>query len=52
MKHRLEDMGFVFQQMHMLKNLCIIDNVILPALILRKEKKELILNRAKSLMKN
>ena len=50
MKHRLEDMGFVFQQMHMLKNLCIIDNVILPALILRKEKKELILNRAKSLM--
>lgn len=50
MKHRLEDMGFVFQQMHMLKNLCIIDNVILPALILRKEKKEFILNRAKSMM--
>lgn len=50
MKHRLEDMGFVFQQMHMLKNLCILDNVILPALILRKEKKEFILDRAKSIM--
>lgn len=28
---RLEDMGFIFQQMYMLRNLSVIDNVILPA---------------------
>lgn len=28
---RLEKMGFIFQQMHMLKNLNILDNIILPA---------------------
>lgn len=28
---RLNDMGFIFQQMHMLKNLSIIDNIVLPA---------------------
>ena len=28
---RLEKMGFIFQQMHMLKNLTILDNSILPA---------------------
>ena len=28
---RLEKMGFIFQQMHMLKNLTILDNIILPA---------------------
>lgn len=28
---RLNEMGFVFQQMHMLKNLTIYDNIILPA---------------------
>lgn len=28
---RLNEMGFVFQQMHMLKNLCIADNILLPA---------------------
>lgn len=30
-KVRLNEMGFVFQQMHMLKNLTIYDNIILPA---------------------
>lgn len=30
-KVRLEEMGFVFQQMYMLKNLSIYDNIILPA---------------------
>ena len=29
---RLDKMGFVFQQMHMLKNLTILDNIILPAM--------------------
>lgn len=28
---RLEEMGFIFQQMYMLKNLTILDNIILPA---------------------
>ena len=28
---RLNDMGFIFQQMHMLKNLSVIDNILLPA---------------------
>lgn len=28
---RLKDMGFIFQQMHMLKNLTIMDNILLPA---------------------
>lgn len=30
-KVRLEDMGFIFQQMYMLKNLTVMDNIILPA---------------------
>lgn len=30
-KVRLDDMGFIFQQMHMLKNLTIMDNILLPA---------------------
>lgn len=30
-KLRLEEMGFVFQQMYMLKNLSIMDNILLPA---------------------
>ena len=28
---RLEEMGFVFQQMYMLKNLSVYDNILLPA---------------------
>lgn len=28
---RLNDMGFIFQQMHMLKNLSVMDNILLPA---------------------
>jgi putative ABC transport system ATP-binding protein len=28
---RLDDMGFIFQQMYMMKNLSILDNIILPA---------------------
>lgn len=30
-KMRLDDMGFIFQQMYMLKNLSVLDNIILPA---------------------
>ena len=28
---RLNEMGFIFQQMYMLKNLTVFDNIILPA---------------------
>lgn len=33
---RLNDMGFIFQQMYMLKNLAILDNIILPAVRSKK----------------
>lgn len=35
---RLDDMGFIFQQMYMLKNLTILDNIILPACQSEKNK--------------
>ena len=28
---RLDEMGFIFQQMYMMKNLSVLDNIILPA---------------------
>ena len=37
-KLRLDDMGFIFQQMYMLKNLTILDNIILPACQSKKNK--------------
>ncbi|MDD5935577.1 MAG: ABC transporter ATP-binding protein [Clostridiales bacterium] len=52
---RLDSMGFVFQQMHMLKNLSIYDNIILPAYQSKhgqsKEARKAINQRAKELMK-
>ncbi len=30
-KLRLDEMGFIFQQMYMLKNLSVLDNILLPA---------------------
>jgi putative ABC transport system ATP-binding protein len=48
---RLDEMGFIFQQMHMLKNLSIYDNIILPAYQSKKGKdKKEINNRARQLM--
>lgn len=38
-EERLQKMGFVFQQMHMLPNLNILDNIILPAIQCQKTKK-------------
>ena len=35
---RLEEMGFIFQQMYMLKNLTVLDNIILPAIQSSKNK--------------
>lgn len=50
---RLDDMGFIFQQMYMLKNLTILDNILLPALESRKgkESKAEKVSRAKELMR-
>lgn len=33
---RLDDMGFIFQQMYMMKNLTILDNIVLPAMQSKK----------------
>lgn len=35
---RLDEMGFIFQQMYMMKNLSILDNIILPAMQSKKNK--------------
>lgn len=48
---RLNKMGFVFQQAQMLKNLSLFDNLILPGLVAKKEKPQVIRNRARDLMK-
>ena len=50
---RLDEMGFIFQQMDMMKNLTILDNILLPAFESRKgkESKEQKVERAKALMK-
>ncbi len=52
---RLNEMGFIFQQMYMLKNLSIFDNIILPAYQAKggqdKQNRVTINERAKALMK-
>ena len=35
---RLDEMGFIFQQMYMMKNLTILDNILLPAIQSKKTK--------------
>ena len=50
-RFRLNKMGFVFQNPHMLKNLSIFDNIILPGLVAKKESIENIRKRAAELMK-
>ena len=49
---RLDDMGFIFQQMYMLKNLTVQDNIILPAVQSKKakESRKEILQRGQELM--
>jgi putative ABC transport system ATP-binding protein len=51
---RLEKMGFIFQQMYMLKNLSILDNIVLPAFQSKSnnESRSEIVERAKTLMKS
>lgn len=48
---RLNKMGFVFQQINLLKNLGILDNIIISAYMSGQEKKQLIKERALNLMK-
>lgn len=50
---RLKDMGFIFQQMHMLKNLTIMDNILLPAFEAKdpKRSREEIVGDCQELMK-
>ena len=55
-KLRLEKIGFVFQQMNVLANLSILDNIVLPAYQLNKQKKskmkkEELIRQGKALMK-
>ena len=52
-KLRLDEMGFIFQQMYMLKNLTILDNIVLPAMQSnkRKETKEEITKRGQDIMR-
>jgi len=47
---RLENMGFIYQNMFLLSNLNIYDNIILPGYTLKKEKRQVINDRAKRLM--
>ena len=49
---RLDEMGFIFQQMYMMKNLTILDNIILPAVKSNKsnESRKQIEKRGRALM--
>lgn len=50
---RLDDMGFIFQQMYMMKNLTILDNIVLPAIESKKrnESRKEKIERAEELMR-
>ena len=47
---RLTDMGFVFQHIHLLSNLSIFDNIVLPAYLARNDTQAAIDRRAAELM--
>ncbi len=50
---RLDEMGFIFQQMYMLKNLTVLDNIILPACQSKKidESRKETVSRGQALMR-
>ena len=50
-KIRLNNMGFIFQDINLLKNLSLIDNVMFPALVPKAESKEKISDKARKLFK-
>lgn len=47
---RLHKMGFIFQQSNLLKNLNVLDNIILSAFMVKKESRAIIIERANRLM--
>ena len=47
---RLETMGFIFQQIHLLQNLNLFDNIVLSGYLRRKERRNIIDRRAVELM--
>ena len=47
---RLTTMGFIFQHVHLLKNLCLLDNVVLPAYLAGLAPREELNERARRLM--
>lgn len=49
-KIRLNNMGFIFQDINLLKNLSIIDNVMFPALVSKDVDKNAVLQKAKKLL--
>lgn len=49
---RLNKMGFVFQDIHLLKNLSIFDNVILPGYLSENKNRKEVNQRARDLMEN
>jgi len=49
---RLTGMGFVFQHIHLLKNLSIFDNILLPGYLAQKEERHKINQRARELMEH
>jgi putative ABC transport system ATP-binding protein len=48
---RLTTMGFIFQHVHLLKNLCLLDNIVLPAYLAGLAPREELNERAMALMK-
>ena len=50
-KIRLLKMGFVFQQMYMMKKLCIMDNIVLPGYQAKEKSREEINKKAEELMR-
>ncbi|NEU63482.1 ABC transporter ATP-binding protein [Paenibacillus sp. ALJ109b] len=48
---RLSKMGFIFQNIHLLKNLNLLDNIVLPAYLAKKSSRDSINRRAMNLMK-
>ncbi len=49
-KIRLNNMGFIFQDINLLKNLSVIDNVMLPALVSKDADKNTVNQKAKKLL--
>ena len=47
---RLNNMGFIFQQFHLLKNLCIFDNIVFSAYLAKNSRRDKVNSRAMELM--